>query len=92
MHEMITRDSDTINNIPGNSATFSLWWVRKIQEYKSVLQQCRKSQPFDGTLFIRFSVAGFAHGLKDISNFIKAKINRLVYQTMIVRAFSKQSL
>ena len=68
----------------------SNYFYRHEQEYKSVLQQCRKSQPFDVTPFIRFGVAGFASELKDINNFIKAKINRLVYRTMIGRAFNKR--
>ena len=68
----------------------SNYFYRHEQEYKSVLQQCRKSQPFDGTPFIRFGVAGFASELKGINNFVKARINRLVYRTMIVRAFSKR--
>ena len=69
----------------------SNYFYRHEQEYKSVLQQCRKSQPFDVTPFIRFGVAGFASELKDINNFIKTKINRLVYRTMIGRAFNKKT-
>lgn len=69
----------------------SNYFYRHEQEYKSVLQQCRKSQPFDMTPFIRFGVAGFASELKDINNFIKAKINRLVYRTTIGRAFNKKT-
>ena len=69
----------------------SNYFYRHEQEYKSVLQQCRKSQPFDVTSFVRFGVAGFASELKDINNFIKAKINRLVYRTMIGRAFNKKT-
>ena len=68
----------------------SNYFYRHEQEYKSVLQQCRKSQPFDVTPFIRFGVAGFASELKGINNFVKARINRLVYRTMIIRAFSKR--
>ena len=68
----------------------SNYFYRHEQEYKSILQQCRKSQPFDVTPFIRFGVAGFASELKGINNFVKARINRLVYQTMIIRAFSKR--
>ena len=51
----------------------SNYFYRHEQEYKSVLQQCRKSQPFDMTPFIRFGVAGFARELQDINNFIKTK-------------------
>ncbi|MYB72110.1 MAG: Fic family protein [Gemmatimonadetes bacterium] len=68
----------------------SNYFYRHEQEYKSVLQQCRKSQPCDVTPFMRFGVAGFASELKDINNFIKTKINRLVYRTTIGRAFNKR--
>ena len=68
----------------------SNYFYRHEQEYKSILQQCRKSQPFDVTPFIRFGVAGFASEFKGINNFVKARINRLVYRTMIIRAFSKR--
>lgn len=69
----------------------SNYFYRHEQEYKPILQQCRKSQPFDVTPFIRFGVAGFAKELKDINNFVKTKINRLVYRTMIGRAFNKRT-
>lgn len=68
----------------------SNYFYRHEQEYKSILQQCREKQPFDVTPFIRFGVAGFASELKGINNFIKAKMNRLVYQTMLIRARSKK--
>ncbi|MDE0554085.1 MAG: Fic family protein, partial [Candidatus Poribacteria bacterium] len=68
----------------------SNYFYRHEQEYKSILQQCRQSQPFDVTPFIRFGVAGFASELKGINNFVKAKINRLVYRTMLVRAYNKK--
>ena len=68
----------------------SNYFYRHEQEYKSILQQCRKSQSCDVTPFILFGVAGFARELKDINNFIKTKINRLVYRTMIGRAFNKR--
>ena len=78
----------------------SNYFYRHEQEYKSVLQQCRKSQScgpntgaglLDVTPFIRFGVAGFASELKDINNFIKTKINRLVYRTMIGHALNKRT-
>lgn len=60
------------------------------QEYKSILQQCRQNQPFDVTPFILFGVSGFASELKGINNFVKAKINRLVYRTMLISARDKR--
>ena len=68
----------------------SNYFYRYEQEYKSILQQCRQSQPFDVTPFIRFGVAGFASELKGINNFVKAKINRLVYRTMLISARDKR--
>ncbi len=68
----------------------SNYFYRHEQEYKSILQQCRQNQPFDVTPFIRFGVSGFASELKGINNFIKARINRLIYQTMLVRARDKR--
>lgn len=68
----------------------SNYFYRHQQEYKSILQQCRKSQPFDVTPFVRFGVAGFARELKDINNFMKTKINRLQYRTIIGLALNKR--
>ena len=68
----------------------SNYFYRHEQEYKSILQQCRQSQPFDVTPFIRFGVTGFASELKGINNFIKARINRLIYRTMLVQARDKR--
>ena len=68
----------------------SNYFYRNVQEYMAVLQKSRESQPFDVTPFIRFGVAGFASELKGINNFIKARINRLVYRTMLTRAFNKK--
>ncbi|MYD63655.1 MAG: Fic family protein [Gemmatimonadetes bacterium] len=64
----------------------SNYFYRHEQKYKSILQQCRQSQPFDVTPFIRFGVGGFASELEGINNFIKARINRLIYQRMLVQA------
>ena len=68
----------------------SNYFYRHEQEYKSILQQCRQSHPFDVTPFIRFGVTGFASELKGINNFIKARINRLIYRTMLVQARDKR--
>ena len=56
----------------------------------TTLQKCRKTQPFDVTPFIRFGLQGFAEELKGINNFIKAKLNRVVYRAMLVRAYNKK--
>ncbi len=59
--------------------------------YKTLLQGCRSAQPFDVTKLIHFGVEGFAAELKGINNFIKTKLNRVVYRSMMVRAFNKRA-
>lgn len=69
----------------------SNYFYRNEIEYKTVLQQCRNVQPFNVTPFVRFGVTGFASELKGINNFVKARINRLVYRNMMVKSFNTKS-
>ena len=62
-----------------------------IGDYKTLLQRCRDRQPFDVTEFIIFGLTGFAAELKGINNFIKTKLNRVVYREMLVRAFQSKT-
>ena len=64
----------------------SNYFYRNGDEYKTLLQQSRGRQPFDVTPFVGFGVAGFAAELKGINNFIKTKLNRLVYRDTLDRA------
>ena len=66
----------------------SNYFYRNETEYKTTLQECRNSQPFDVNGFVRFGLRGFSEELQGINNFIKAKLNRVVYRTMLVRAFN----
>ena len=66
----------------------SNFFHRNEAEYKTALQECRKTQPFDVTRFVKFGLRGFSQELRGINNFIKAKLNRIVYRTMLVRAFN----
>lgn len=59
--------------------------------YKTLLQGCRSAQPFDVTKFVNFGIEGFAAELKGINNFIKTKLNRVVYRNMMVRAFNQKA-
>jgi Fic family protein len=68
----------------------SNYFYRNEQEYKTHLQTCRAGQPFDVTDFINFGIKGFAEELRGINNFIKTKLNRVVYRAMLVRAFNKR--
>lgn len=69
----------------------SNYFYQNEAKYKTLLQECRKEQPFEITPFIEFGVAGFAAELKGINNFIKTKLNRVVYRNMMVRAFNQKA-
>jgi Fic family protein len=60
------------------------------RDYKTLLQKCRESQPFDVSPFIKFGVKGFANELSGINNFIKTKLNRVVYRQMLVQNYNKR--
>ena len=69
----------------------SNYFYRNEVAYKTMLQECRNRQPFDIGPFVRFGLQGFVEELTGISNFIKAKMNRLVYRDMLVRAYNKRT-
>ena len=66
----------------------SNYFYQNGDEYKLRLQRSRRSQPFDLSEFVAFGVRGFAAELKGINNFIKTKLNRLVYRDALQRAFN----
>ena len=66
----------------------SNYFYRHERDYKLRLQQCRDRQPFEVTPFVHFGIDGLAAELKGINNFIKTKLNRVVYRAMLVRAFN----
>jgi len=68
----------------------SNYFYRNERAYKTLLQKCRSEQPFDINEFMGFGVEGFAQELRGINNFIKTKLNRVVYRTMLVRAFNQR--
>ena len=63
----------------------SNYFYRNEEEYKQRLQASRRGKPFDVTPFIAFGVKGFAEELNGINNFVKTKLNRLVYRQMMER-------
>ncbi len=69
----------------------SNYFYRHGDEYKRLLQQSRHTQPFDLNAFVAFGAEGFAAELKGINNFIKTKLNRVVYRTTLVRAFNQRA-
>ena len=69
----------------------SNYFYRHGDEYKRLLQQSRHTQPFDLNAFVAFGVEGFAAELKGINNFIKTKLNRVVYRATLARAFNQRA-
>ena len=61
----------------------SNYFYRNEAQYKRLLQQSRQGTPFEMTPFVQFGVRGFAEELTGINNFVKNKLNRLVYRQMI---------
>ena len=59
-------------------------------DYKTILQKCRQMRPFDVSLFIKFGIKGFVSELAGINNFIKTKLNRLVYRQMILQNYERR--
>ena len=59
-------------------------------DYKLLLQECRHSQPFNVSPFVKFGVKGFVSELAGINNFIKTKLNRVVYRQMITQNYNKR--
>ena len=64
----------------------SNYFYRNGDQYKMRLQECRRSQPFNLTSFVRFGLEGFAAELGGINNFIKTRMNRLVYRSTMEKA------
>ena len=67
----------------------SNFFYRNGDQYKTLLQQIRRNpNSFDVTPFVTFGVDGFASELEDINNFIKSKINRVMYRQMLVSNYN----
>ena len=66
----------------------SNYFYRNADEYRRRLQECRRSQPFDVAPFVRFGLKGFASELRGINDFLKTKLNRLVYREKMREALS----
>lgn len=66
----------------------SNFFYRHGDEYKRLLQLCRRRRPFDVGPFVEFGLEGFASELRGISNFVQTKLNRLVYRDLMTRALA----
>ena len=69
----------------------SNYFYRNGDEYKMRLQECRRAQRFDVSPFVNFALDGFAAELGGINNFIKTKMNRLVYRDTMFRAYNRRA-
>jgi Fic family protein len=76
-------------NVHGFYGLSNYFYLNK-DRYMTLLQESRQGAPFQVTAFLRFGVEGFAFELKGINNFIKTKLNRIVYQNMLAHAFNQR--
>ena len=69
----------------------SNFFYRNGDEYKTLLQQTRRTPTrFDITPFVTFGAEGFASELEGINNFIKTKLNRVMYRQMLVSNYNSK--
>ena len=64
----------------------SNYFYRNRDEYMKRLQECRRTQPFNVMSFVKFGLDGFEAELGGINNFIKTKLNRVVYRSTMQKA------
>ena len=69
----------------------SNFFYRNADKYRRLLQQARRfPEHVDVTEFVQFGVEGFELELAGINNFIKTKINRVMYRQMLVASRDKR--
>ena len=69
----------------------SNFFYRNADKYRILLNKVRRSAPrMDVTEFIQFGVDGFLEELMGINNFVKAKLNRVMYRQMLVASHSRK--
>ena len=68
----------------------SNYFYRNRDEYIRRLQECRRTHPFDVTSFVKFGLTGFAAELGGINNFIKTKLNRVMYRSTMQKATNQK--
>ena len=69
----------------------SNFFYRNQEEYRALLQQCRRSQPPNVTPFVAFGVRGFADELAGINSFVKTKVNRVLYRQMLLANYNRRA-
>ena len=78
------------SNVHGFYGLSNLFYANE-QEYKTLLQECRRSKPLNVSGFIKFGVKGFRNELVGINNFVKTKLNRVIYRQMLVRNYNMRT-
>ena len=69
----------------------SNFFYRNADKYRILLNRVRRSVPrMDVTEFIQFGVDGFLEELVGINNFVKAKLNRVMYRQMLIASHNKK--
>ena len=68
----------------------SNYFYRYGDEYRTLLQRSRRLQPFNLSSFVGFGIRGFRAELKGINNFIKTRMNRVMYRNALTRAFNRR--
>ena len=68
----------------------SNYFYRNGDRYKLLLQKSRRRRPFELGKFVMFGLEGFAGELKGINNFIKTKLNRVIYRNTLLVALGKR--
>lgn len=69
----------------------SNYFYRNETKYKTTLQECRGQQPFELAPFVVFGLQGFSEELRGINNFVKTKLNRVIYRNTLIRAFNTRT-
>ena len=69
----------------------SNFFYRNADDYRVRLQRCRGARPFDVTPFVSFGVQGFVAELAGINNFVKTKVNRVLYRQMLLSNHNRRT-
>ena len=69
----------------------SNFFYRNAEDYKVSLQRSRGARPFDVTPFVSFGVQGFVDELAGINNFVKTKVNRVLYRQMLLSNHNRRT-
>ena len=83
---LLHRDGYNVHGFYG----LSNYFYRNRDDYIRLLQESRRTQPFELTPFVEFGLKGFGLELKGINTFIKARLNRLMYKDTLLGALVRR--